>query len=73
MKRIIEKFVEHPNDQGETYLEHLSHALQCSALFSVAASACLVHAFLPFMFKEVATSIAKGVISKRCKVTNKIL
>ena len=67
MKKIMSKFSEHPEEQGETYFVHLGHALHCSTLFGVAAGACLIHAIFPFMFKEVATGIAKGVLNKRCK------
>ena len=67
MKMFLDKFREHPRDQGETYFEHLKQALRCSFLFCIAACACFVHALFPFMFKEVATGIAKGVLNKRCK------
>jgi hypothetical protein len=67
MKSVVEKFSEHPREQGETYLEHLRQAVCCGLLFSVASGACIVHAVFPFMLKEVATGIAKGVLNKRCK------
>ena len=67
MKSVVDIFCEHPHEQGETYFVHLKHASQCSVMLSVAAGACLIHAFLPFMFKDLATSIAKGVLNKRCK------
>jgi hypothetical protein len=67
MKSILRKFREHPRDLGETYFEHLRHAMQCSFLFCIAAGACFIHALFPFLFKEVATGIAKGVLNERCK------
>lgn len=48
-------FREHPESHGETYLEHMSHALMFSARMLVSGSACFVHAFLPFVFKTTAS------------------
>lgn len=46
MKRL---FTEHPASVGESYLEHLGQALSFAGPLFLAALACLVHAFLPFL------------------------
>ncbi|MCP5150944.1 MAG: hypothetical protein H6983_25090 [Ectothiorhodospiraceae bacterium] len=40
----------HLDDVGETYLQHLGHALSFSVTMFLGAAACLVHALLPFAF-----------------------
>ncbi len=66
MKNLIEKFTKHPGDLDETYLEHFKGAVYAGWLLFVASSACLIHAFFPFLFEKSATEIAKQVIQKRC-------
>ena len=43
-------FTEHPASVGETYFEHLVHAFGFSWRMVLGGLACLVHAFLPFLF-----------------------
>jgi len=69
--RLIEKFLEHPNEQGETYLEHLYHAFRCGLLLSIASIACIIHSFIPFAFKNTATSIIRNILYQRCKEEKK--
>ena len=70
MKSMIDKFLEHPREQDETYLEHLRHAATCSVLLAFASVVCLVHSLLPFLFKKTATNIAWSVLNRRCKNTS---
>jgi hypothetical protein len=65
--RLIEKFLEHPREQGKTYLEHLYHALRCGLLLSIASIACIIHSFIPFIFKNTATGIIHNILYQRCK------
>ena len=65
--RLIEIFLEHPRDQGETYFEHLYHAFKCGLLLSFASIACITHSFIPFVFKNTATNIIRNVLYQRCK------
>jgi len=43
-------FTEHPASVGESYWGHLLRASWFSARLLLAGGACLVHAFLPFLF-----------------------
>lgn len=43
-------FTEHPASVGESYWGHLLRASWFSGRLLLAAGACLVHAFLPFLF-----------------------
>jgi len=68
---LLEKFLEHPHEQGETYLEHLYHAFRCGLLLSIASIACIIHSFIPFAFKNTATSIIRNILYQRCKEEKK--
>jgi hypothetical protein len=43
-------FTEHPASVGESYFAHLGQALFFAGRMFLGSLACLVHAFLPFLF-----------------------
>ena len=61
---ILGKFQQHPSDVGETYWEHFCHALGFALRLFVAASACLVHAILPFLFTSTGSTIINNLYSR---------
>ncbi len=67
MKRLLDKFLEHPRELNETYLTHMKCAIKCALMLLAASVACLIHSFLPFVFKKTATKLASCVINARCK------
>lgn len=50
-------FTEHPASVGETYFGHLFSALGFCVKLTVALSACLVHAFIPFLFVKTGSQM----------------
>ncbi len=48
-------FTEHPRSVDESYFQHLLAALSFSVSLALAALACLVHAFLPFLFVKTGS------------------
>ena len=40
----------HLEETGETYLEHMNHALQISFLLLSCGIKCSIHAFIPFLY-----------------------
>lgn len=50
-------FTEHPRSVDESYLQHLVAALGFSGRLALAAAACLVHAFLPFLFVKTGSAM----------------
>jgi len=50
MDKLLESFREHPASVGETYVEHMGVATSFGFTLIKAGLACLVHAFLPFLF-----------------------
>jgi hypothetical protein len=52
---IAKAFLDHPNSVGESYFEHQMFALRFAGRLFMAASAALIHAFLPFAFESTAS------------------
>ncbi len=48
-------FTEHPASVGESYFEHLGQALRFATRMFFGSLACLVHAFLPFLFVKTGS------------------
>jgi|SaaInlStandDraft_6_1057023.scaffolds.fasta_scaffold227814_1 hypothetical protein len=53
--KITKLMTGHPQSVGETYTEHMAVAGSFSWHLFVAALACAVHAFLPFMFEKTGS------------------
>jgi hypothetical protein len=54
-------FIDHPASVNETYFQHLCSALSFTATMLVAAAACLVHAFLPFLCLKTGSRLITGL------------
>ena len=50
-------FTEHPNEAGETYIQHGTQAIRYSFTFFLLFFIALIHAILPFLFKKTASEI----------------
>ena len=48
-------FTEHPDSIGESYVQHLLAATAFGLRMVLGGLACLVHAVLPFLFKETGS------------------
>ena len=62
-------FTDHPASAGETYGEHMRVALGFALPLAKAATAALVHAFLPFLFTTTASATVKTLhdrMARRC-------
>jgi hypothetical protein len=53
--KMIKLFTEHPASVGETYGQHLLQALSFALRMMLGGIACLVHAFLPFLFVKTGS------------------
>ena len=54
MKNI---FTKHPNEVGETYLQHGFQSMRYSLTFLFLFGIAFSHAILPFLFKKTASDI----------------
>jgi len=50
-------FTKHPNEVGETYVQHGFQAMRYSLTFLFLFVIALVHAILPFLFEKTASDI----------------
>lgn len=55
-------FTEHPASVGETYFGHLFSALSFCGKMTIALLACLVHAFLPFLFEKTGSQMIMSLM-----------
>jgi hypothetical protein len=56
MKNILTTFTEHPASVGENYFSHMGMAIGFGARMLFCGFACLVHAFLPFLFVKTGSN-----------------
>ena len=63
----------HLHDVDETYTQHLCHAMRFAVAMFFGALACLVHAFLPFLFETTGsrciTRLYDRMVSNRRNLT----
>lgn len=50
-------FTKHPHSIGESYFQHLKFATQFGLSMLIGGIACLIHAFLPFLFKNTGSDL----------------
>ena len=50
-------FTDHPNEVGETYLEHMRNALRVTYKLAIATNCQLLHAVLPFVKPPCGTDL----------------
>ena len=50
-------FNHHLNDVGESYFQHLRHAIGFAATMAVGSIVCLIHALCPFLFRKTGSTI----------------
>jgi hypothetical protein len=49
-------FLDHPRSLGESYSEHLRHALEFGTVLIGAGIACLIHALVPALFVRTGST-----------------
>jgi len=67
--QIFKLFTAHPDSVGESYGEHLIRAISFGVRMMLAGVACILHAFLPFLFVRTASralsELHEQMIAKR--------
>tara|TARA_B100000287_G_scaffold341041_1_gene327563 strand:- start:3109 stop:3348 length:240 start_codon:yes stop_codon:yes gene_type:complete len=56
---MLKKFTEHPQEQGETYLQHMLGAWRIVFFLKKLEIKCLIHSFLPFCYVDAVSSKLK--------------
>jgi hypothetical protein len=62
--RIARLFIDHPASVDETYFGHMAFAGWFASKLFLAASAALIHAFLPFLFETRASTIIRELYER---------
>ena len=57
MKRIIKLFTDHPNDVGETYIQHFFAASALSLMLTFASYMQLIHSIFPFIKPPLGSDV----------------
>lgn len=57
-------FSQHPKSIGESYFEHMRHALSYAFWLLLAGISCLLHAIFPFLFQNVASDCIVRLVNK---------
>jgi len=57
-------FTDHPNDIGETYLQHMRFALLMSLKLFFLSIAIAIHAAFPFIFTKIASTTILNIAEK---------
>lgn len=58
-------FLDHPRSVNETYLDHMDVAMSISGKLFVAGMACFVHALIPGLFQNTASSIMNKILHQQ--------
>ena len=67
---MINIFTKHPQEVGETYLEHLFNAVRFAFTFLLLFVVALIHSIFPFLFTKTASCVIQEMarhIEKREK------
>ncbi len=57
-------FTNHLSSVGESYFQHMRHALSFSGMMAVGTLCCLVHALLPFLFEKTGSQIISNLYDR---------
>ena len=55
--------MKHLEENNETYLEHMKHAMGISFLLLGSGAKCLIHAFVPHLFETGVSSKMDDIIA----------
>ena len=61
---IVDLFTDHPHSKGQSYFNHLLNSLGYTILLIVSCIFLIIHAFVPFAFKEVPSTIIEDVLDR---------
>jgi Family of unknown function (DUF6356) len=64
LSRLKSFFIAHPDALGETYFQHLGHALSYAGRMFAAGFCALTHAIFPFLFEKTASNLIKQMYAE---------
>lgn len=54
----------HLNSVGESYFQHMRHALSFTWAMLTASMCCLIHAFVPFLFEKTGSTVVSRLYDR---------
>ncbi|MFC3581471.1 DUF6356 family protein [Sphingomonas hylomeconis] len=57
-------FSDHPRSVGETYGQHLTHALSFAGAMIGGGILCAIHAFIPVFFKKSGSTVVRDLYER---------
>jgi hypothetical protein len=64
LTRLKALFIAHPDALGETYFQHLGHAMSYAGRMFAAGFCALTHAIFPFLFEKTASNLIKQMYAE---------
>jgi hypothetical protein len=61
VEKFKKLFTDHPNQMGESYIEHLICASMYGVRMVFAGFAAIIHSIFPFLFQTTASDLAKEI------------
>ena len=61
---IREMFLEYPHSKNQTYPKHLIYNLGYVVLVLVSSILLMIHAVVPFLFKDMPSAVLRDVMDK---------
>ena len=61
MEKFKKLFTDHPNEMGESYIEHLICASMYGVRMVFTGFAAIIHSIFPFLFQTTASDLAKEI------------
>jgi hypothetical protein len=61
MEKLKKLFTDHPNEMGESYIDHLFCASIYGVRMVLAGFAAIIHSIFPFLFQTTASDLAKEI------------
>ena len=61
MEKLKKLFTDHPNEMGESYIDHFFCASIYGVRMVLAGFAAIIHSLFPFIFQTTASDLAKEI------------
>ena len=64
LNKVSEQFNAHPNDYDQTYLQHMSDAMEYGMTSCISGAVFMTHAVFPFLFEKTGSDMINNLNSK---------
>ena len=64
LNKVVQQFNAHPNDYDQTYLQHMSDAMEYGMTSCISGAVFMTHAVFPFLFEKTGSDMINNLNSK---------